>query len=67
MSFVVKHSRGYAILGVLMGLSAPVGWTLIRLIFFADHNQSFMEQVFFDVVKDAKTFVFIPIWGLVHQ
>jgi len=46
MSFVVSHSKGYAILGVLMGLSAPIGWTLLRLIFFADHNQSLMDQVF---------------------
>jgi len=64
MSFVVSHSKGYAILGVLMGLSAPIGWTLLRLIFFADHNQSLMDQVFFDVVKDAKNLSLYTYMGL---
>ena len=35
MNRAVSHSRSYSILGVLMGLGAPVGWILIRLILVA--------------------------------
>ncbi|CAH2032085.1 methyl-accepting chemotaxis protein [Trichlorobacter ammonificans] len=64
MSRAVSHSRSYSILGVLMGLGAPVGWILIRLIFYAEPDQPLLDQVFFDVFKDAKHLTLYLYMGL---
>ena len=49
-----RHSRRYALFGFLIGLSAPVGWTVLRLMFFADPKATLAAQIFADVTRDAQ-------------
>ncbi|RNC68601.1 MAG: GAF domain-containing protein [Desulfuromonadales bacterium] len=48
-----SRSKLYGLLGCALGISAPIGWTIIRLIFFADPDRPFYSQIFSDVFKDA--------------
>lgn len=41
----------YGLFGCILGISAPIGWTIIRVIFFADHEHSLLSQIFGDIVK----------------
>lgn len=53
MNGTVSHSRMYAVLGVFMGFGAPIGWILIRILFFADPNLPIFEQIFHEIFMDT--------------
>ncbi len=40
-----SHSQVYALLGICLGVCAPVGWMLLRLILFLDSSSSVWEQL----------------------
>jgi methyl-accepting chemotaxis protein len=51
-----RHSTLFSVGGFLLGVFAPVGWIIIRLIFFHDSRLGFFEQIFSDILKDGEHF-----------
>ena len=49
-----NRSQMYALIGFFLGISAPVGWTVLRLLLFADPNLPLSVQVFSDMTKNAQ-------------
>jgi methyl-accepting chemotaxis protein len=49
-----KRSTLFSVGGFLLGISAPIGWIVIRLIFYYDTKLGFFEQIFHDIVKDSE-------------
>ncbi len=49
-----SHCKTYSIFGFFLGVGAPLGWLLLRLVMFNDPGQSLLEQLLGDVVKDAE-------------
>ena len=47
----LKRSQLYAVLGFILGIGAPVGWTVVRLIFLHDDTLPIWSQVLPDVIK----------------
>jgi methyl-accepting chemotaxis protein len=45
----------FAAIGFVMGFSAPVGWSLLRLILFHNPNQGLIEQVYGAIVRDSES------------
>jgi len=45
-----KRDIAYAICGMLLGVMAPIGWIILRLILFWDDSASLFEQVFRDIM-----------------
>ncbi len=43
----------YALVGLVLGIGAPVAWTIIRLLFFADPAAPLSTQVFSDFAKSS--------------
>ncbi|MDY0299952.1 MAG: methyl-accepting chemotaxis protein [Trichlorobacter sp.] len=64
MSFSTNNSRNYAIFGILLGLGAPIGWTLIRVLFYAEPGQSFFSFLFLDVLNDSGQLALYTYMGL---
>lgn len=56
MERVAEFSRSslYALIGFFLGISAPVGWTVLRLMFFSDPNLSLGGQIFGEVTQSAQ-------------
>jgi methyl-accepting chemotaxis protein len=44
----------FALIGFFLGISAPVGWTLLRLLFFADRSAPLGAQIFSDVTLSGQ-------------
>src|SRR5512133_3905767 len=59
-----KKSTIYSFSGFMLGIGAPIGWTIIRLLFFYDVNQSFTEQIFNDVIMTTKQFFLYTYMGI---
>ena len=60
----IQRSRIYCILGFLLGISAPLGWTAVRLLFFRDDTTSLMSQIFLDFIKSPFNFALYTYMGL---
>jgi methyl-accepting chemotaxis protein len=58
-----KHSTLFSVGGFLLGVSAPVGWVAIRLLFYYDAKRGFFEQIFHDIVKDSEHFALYNYMG----
>ena len=48
-----KRSVMYALLGFILGITAPIAWVAIRLIFFPEPGLSFWEQITSDITRSA--------------
>jgi methyl-accepting chemotaxis protein len=48
----------------MLGIGAPIGWTLIRILFFYDDSQSLLGQVFSDAFLNAKQFFLYTYMGV---
>src|SRR4051812_14247106 len=46
-----RKSVAYAVAGVVLAAGAPIGWTILRLIFFADAGIPLTQQIFSDFTK----------------
>ena len=46
-----NRSQLYTLLGFILGISAPVGWTLVHLVLFPDAKLSLWAQIISDVTK----------------
>jgi hypothetical protein len=49
-----NRSQMYALIGLFLGISAPVGWTVLRLLLFADPNLPLSVQIFSDMTRNAQ-------------
>jgi methyl-accepting chemotaxis protein len=58
-----RRSTRFSIGGFLLGVSAPIGWIAIRLLFYYDTRLGFMEQIIHDVVKDSEHFAHYTYMG----
>ncbi len=58
------RSRRYALLGFVLGIGAPVGWTITRLLFLMDENLPLMSQIFSDVAKTNYNIALYSYMGL---
>lgn len=59
-----NRSRFYTLYGFCLGISAPVGWTVLRLAFFPDDKLSLWGQVVADVVKTPYQMALYTYMGL---
>ena len=50
----MKRKVRYALLGVILGVGAPVTWLLIRLFFFPEEKLGFLAQAVADVTGSAQ-------------
>lgn len=58
-----NRSLLYAATGFIMGIAAPLIWIAIRLLFFADHDQPILTQIFADITKDAQNLALYTYMG----
>jgi methyl-accepting chemotaxis protein len=49
-----NRSQLYALLGFILGISAPLGWIVLRLVLFADPTQPLTAQIFSDMTQSAQ-------------
>src|SRR5689334_523590 len=63
-STMKNHSTLYSLCGIALGFGAPLGWTVIRLLFFYDNSMSFFDQVFGDPFVNAKQFAQYSYMGI---
>lgn len=61
---VRNHKLLYAILGIVLGVGAPVAWTAIRLMFFADPAIPLSGQIFSDLTKNAYNVALYSYMGI---
>jgi len=61
---MAKKSTVYCCSGFLLGIGAPIGWTLIRLLFFYDSSQTFLGQIFSDALQNAQQFFLYTYMGV---
>lgn len=58
-----RRSTLYSVSGFMLGVSAPVGWIAIRLLFYYDSSLGFFEQIFHDIVKNSENFALYNYMG----
>jgi len=61
---MTKKSTVYSFTGFMLGIGAPIGWTFIRMLFFYDDKQTFLGQLFSDVVLSTQQFFLYTYMGL---
>lgn len=61
---MAKKSTIYSCSGFLLGIGAPIGWTLIRLLFFYDVRQTFVGQIFSDAFLNTQQFFLYTYMGV---
>ena len=49
-----NFSQVYALIGFFLGISAPLGWMVLRLLLFADANQPLSSQLFSEMTQSAQ-------------
>lgn len=54
-SQIVRYRRLYAGCGACLGIGAPLGWIIIRLLFFAQPAESFWAQMVADVMRSGES------------
>jgi methyl-accepting chemotaxis protein len=59
-----NKSVSFFLYGILLGFGAPIGWTLIRLLFFYDDKMTFWGQIFSDPFSSIKQFVMYSYMGI---
>jgi methyl-accepting chemotaxis protein len=58
-----KRSTVLSVSGFLLGICAPVGWTVIRLALFYDVKRSLPQQVFDDIFGSTEHFIMYNYMG----
>jgi len=58
-----RHSILYSVGGFLLGVLAPVGWSLVRVVFYFDSKRGIAEQILYDIVKDSEHFAHYTYMG----
>lgn len=60
----INKSLLFPFLGFMLGISAPVVWTIVRLIFFADPRISLWNQIFSDITASAYNVTLYSYMGI---
>ena len=60
----IDRSRLYAFAGFMLGIAAPLGWMLLRAIFFGRSAQSFIGGMFQDIVATRENLFHYLYMGL---
>lgn len=50
----LSSCKKYSLFGFFLGIGAPVGWTMLRLMLFYDPGQSLFAQLLHDITRDAE-------------
>lgn len=58
-----KHSTIYSITGFLLGISAPIGWMVIKIMFFFDNSLSVPQQIYNDIFGKIEHLVLYNYMG----
>jgi hypothetical protein len=61
---MTKKSTLYSFSGFMLGIGAPIGWTFIRILYFYDDKQTFLGQIFSDVVLSFQQFFLYTYMGV---
>ncbi len=59
----MKKSKRYSATGFFLGISAPVGWMMIKILFFFDGSSSVLEQVYNDIFGQTENLVLYNYMG----
>ncbi len=59
-----SHCKKYSVLGFFLGIGAPLGWILLRLVFFYDARQPLFQQLVHDAVRNAEHRMLYTYMGL---
>ncbi len=51
---VTNHATLFAVFGFLLGVAAPVGWMVVRLLFYYEPGPGVFEQLGQDIAKDGE-------------
>ncbi|NVN93100.1 MAG: GAF domain-containing protein [Desulfuromonadales bacterium] len=51
--FLTKHSTRYALCGLILGICAPVGWILIRVLLLSHNSQPLLDQVMEEILLNG--------------
>jgi methyl-accepting chemotaxis protein len=54
----------YAFIGLMLGIGAPLSWSVIRLIFFADPSVPVTDQIFGDFLHSAQNIALYTFMGI---
>lgn len=54
-----RREVGYALSGMLLGVMAPVGWAVLRLLLFADSQKNLLAQVHADLLLTPVLYVYM--------
>jgi len=58
-----KKLKLFSVGGFLLGITAPMGWIVIRVMFFYDSRQTFFGQILSDAFKDGEHFALYCYMG----
>jgi methyl-accepting chemotaxis protein len=58
-----SRSQLYALIGFLLGIAAPVGWTVLRLILFSDPALPLSAQIFSDMTQSTQAMLLYTYMG----
>ena len=58
-----SRSKLFSAGGFLLGVFAPVGWVVIRLLLYYDAGLGLFEQIINDIVKDGEQFATYTYMG----
>jgi methyl-accepting chemotaxis protein len=58
-----KRSTLFLVGGLLLGVSAPIGWIAIRLLFYYDPKFGLIEQILHDIIRDSEHFAIYNYMG----
>ncbi len=48
------HCKTYSLIGFFLGIGAPLGWIILRLLMFYDPSQPLFMQLLADITKDSQ-------------
>ena len=54
----------YAALGFILGISAPIAWTMIRLVFFHEPGMSLWGQIVTDITRSSQNIALYSYMGV---
>ncbi|UFS71195.1 methyl-accepting chemotaxis protein [Geomonas sp. RF6] len=58
-----SRSQLYALSGFCLGILAPIGWTLLRLLFFSDPTVPLVSQIFTDMRQSTQSMALYAYMG----
>jgi methyl-accepting chemotaxis protein len=60
----LRRKVKYAILGVILGVGAPVTWLLIKILFFSESKESFFSHLFLELTASSMNISLYLFMGL---